>query len=310
MLPKVSVIIPNYNHANYLRQRIESVIAQTYKNIEVIILDDHSTDKSVEVINEFKGHSLVKEILVNEKNSGSPFKQWNKGLQVATGEWVWIAESDDYASPDFLKTLLSAVENQPGVGLIYCDSVVVDGELVTGKTFSEIKNTQLKTKRWSHNYFNDGIKELEEFVLPYGSINNTSAVLFKRSVLSSVNPFDLDFRFIGDKYAFVKVLAQSDIAYVNAPLNFYRNPFTQKHFDKFILYFYEHFLVFDWTYRNVNLSRKLFFEAFYANLRNSLFRNWNAQKLKIYFRSFRVNPFLFMKAFFYNLTDPFVKRQA
>src|SRR5258708_26242203 len=99
----VSVIIPNYNHAQYLSKRIDSVIHQSYKNIEVIILDDCSIDKSKDIIEKYRFHPLVKKIIYNESNTGSPFLQWKKGVEVASGEWIWITESDDYSSPIFLE---------------------------------------------------------------------------------------------------------------------------------------------------------------------------------------------------------------
>ena len=80
MFPLVSVIIPNYNHAQYLEQRLDSVFNQTYQNFEVIFLDDCSTDNSLEVIEKYKGNPHLSRIVVNETNSGSPFKQWDKGI--------------------------------------------------------------------------------------------------------------------------------------------------------------------------------------------------------------------------------------
>lgn len=71
--PLVSVIIPNYNHARFLDERIQSVINQTYQNFELIILDDNSTDNSVEVMNQYKDDPHVSQIVVNEVNSGSTY---------------------------------------------------------------------------------------------------------------------------------------------------------------------------------------------------------------------------------------------
>ena len=94
----VSVIIPNYNHAPFLKERIDSVLNQTYDNFEVIILDDKSTDNSKEVIANYRGHSKISHIVYNEENSGSTFKQWQKGFSLAKGDYIWIAESDDVAA--------------------------------------------------------------------------------------------------------------------------------------------------------------------------------------------------------------------
>jgi len=111
-MPKVSVIVPNYNHARYLRQRVDSVLGQTFQDFELILLDDCSTDESRSVLSSYAGNPRVR-IEFNEVNSGSTFKQWNKGVRLARGEYVWIAESDDYADPQLLERLVSRLDAEP-----------------------------------------------------------------------------------------------------------------------------------------------------------------------------------------------------
>ena len=72
--PKVSVIIPNYNHQKYLKERIDSILNQTYPDYELLILDDRSPDNSMDVINLYKKHPRISQIVCNEVNSGSTFK--------------------------------------------------------------------------------------------------------------------------------------------------------------------------------------------------------------------------------------------
>src|SRR5947208_3454309 len=100
--PAVSVIVPNYNHARYLPRRVESILAQTYRDFELILLDDGSTDESRSILSEYRNDPRVK-IELNERNSGSTFKQWNKGARMARGKYIWIAESDDYADERLLE---------------------------------------------------------------------------------------------------------------------------------------------------------------------------------------------------------------
>src|SRR5687768_4023193 len=102
----VSVIIPNYNHGSYLKQRINSILNQTFQDFEIILLDDCSTDNSVEIIEEYRSHTKITSINYNPINSGSTFLQWKKGIDLAQGEWVWIAESDDWCELDFLEVLI------------------------------------------------------------------------------------------------------------------------------------------------------------------------------------------------------------
>lgn len=123
--PLVSVIVPNYNHARFLDERMETILGQTYQNFEVIILDDKSTDESKEVIERYRGNAKVSAIVYNEENSGSPFKQWYKGFQLCKGEIVWIAESDDSCEPTFLESLVPCFADEH-VAFAFCRTTKVD----------------------------------------------------------------------------------------------------------------------------------------------------------------------------------------
>ena len=297
----ISVIIPNFNHGEFLPKRIETVLNQTHKNFEVIILDDCSSDDSQSVIAKFTPHPRISHVEFNPHNSGSPFKQWKKGIDLARGNWIWIAESDDYADLTFLEKMSEAASMYPNVGLAYCDSNVVLGDVASGERFSSIKNKKMGTTRWSEDHFNSGLDEIQEYLLPEGSINNTSAVLFNKKVLIDVNPFDIELRYTGDKYTFVKVLSRSNVAYVKEALNYFRNPFNNKHVDKFIFYFYEQFLIFNWAYRNLELTdKKKFLNGFHANTRNSLFRGWGRVKFSLYVSLGKLNPRLLIRSVLHN----------
>ncbi len=105
--PPVSAIVPNYNHGRFLDRRIKSILRQRWRVSELIILDDASTDNSLDVINRAIASANVPcRVIENECNSGSVFKQWQKGLAAATGDIVWICESDDDCHEEFLATLV------------------------------------------------------------------------------------------------------------------------------------------------------------------------------------------------------------
>ena len=105
--PLVSVIVPNYNHEKFLAKRLDSILRQTYSNIELLILDDCSTDGSVDVISDYeKRHPETVRAMVNDRNSGNVFAQWQKGIDNTSGELIWICESDDFCDPDFLEKLV------------------------------------------------------------------------------------------------------------------------------------------------------------------------------------------------------------
>ena len=85
MSPKVSVVVPNYNHAPYLKTRIGSILEQTFQNFELILLDDCSTDGSADILRSYADNPHVACTDINTRNTGSPFAQWLKGIGRAKG---------------------------------------------------------------------------------------------------------------------------------------------------------------------------------------------------------------------------------
>ena len=125
-MPKVSAIVPCYNHARFLEQRIDSILNQTYQDFELILLDDHSTDDSYSICLSYKDNPHVVHVETNKQNSGKPFKQWEKGIRLAKGEYIWIAESDDYAEKEFLSNTVCLLDQHPEARLCLTGSYIVD----------------------------------------------------------------------------------------------------------------------------------------------------------------------------------------
>ncbi len=218
-LPKVSIIIPNYNHKPYLQQRLDSVLGQTFQDFEVIVLDDASTDGSQEVLKAYNNHPKVSHMVFNAVNSGSPFKQWHKGIALAQGEWIWIAESDDYCELDFLECLIVELEQRVNCVLAYCASSIIDdsGVFLGRHKWADA----LDHKRWTQLYENTGSDEIRRFLRYRNTITNASAVVFKKSVMSQVK-IPIDMKFCGDWAVWIQVLKQGDIVYLPKLLNFFR----------------------------------------------------------------------------------------
>ena len=107
LAPVVSAIVPNYNHADFLSQRLGSILGQTYRDYEIIVLDDASSDASLEVIAGIVADVSCARVVANEANSGNVFRQWAKGLSLARGTFSWVAESDDWCDATFLERLIS-----------------------------------------------------------------------------------------------------------------------------------------------------------------------------------------------------------
>lgn len=222
-MPKVSIILPNYNHAPYLERRVQSILNQTYQDFELIYLDDASTDNSNEIIEKYADDPRI-QIITNQTNSGSPFKQWNKGIRHATGEYIWIAESDDYSHEQQLKTLVERLDQNPSVGLAYCRSWLIDQN---DKTICSCRDWVLNPdkKRWESDFVNSGIDECSKYMVYENAILNASSVVMRREVYEKAGYADESMRLCGDWLQWVKILLQSDIAYVSTPLNYYRYHF-------------------------------------------------------------------------------------
>jgi hypothetical protein len=218
--PKVSVIVPNYNHAPYLRQRLDSIMNQTFRDFEVIVLDDASTDNSREIIQTYAHYPRLR-FLFNGTRNGSAFKQWQKGLESARGEYIWFAESDDCASPYFLSKLLRVLENDKSLGLVYCQSYLVDpSSRVLGDAIQWTDD--LDPCRWENNFVNNGLAEIREYLSRKNTIPNASAVLIRASVLRAIDGLDDGYRLCGDWLLWIKILLQSNVGYVAEMLNYWR----------------------------------------------------------------------------------------
>jgi len=125
-LALVSVIIPNYNHSKYLQQRIDSVLNQSFQDFELIILDDCSTDDSKQRIESYRRHPKLSQIVYNDQNSGSTFLQWDKGLRLAKGDYIWIAESDDLVELNFLHEAINVLKTNNKIGIFQSGSYLID----------------------------------------------------------------------------------------------------------------------------------------------------------------------------------------
>jgi glycosyltransferase involved in cell wall biosynthesis len=221
-VPLFSVIIPNYNHGAFLKERIESVLAQTFTDFEIILLDDCSTDNSRNILEAYRVHPRVSCIVYNETNSGSPFRQWEKGVSLANGKWIWFAESDDCCHPDFLLWGAEKIKAFPSAGLVYCDAMIRDHATLTENTFAKEKNSFFGTDKWSADYFSTGKDEINECLGVRCTINNASSALLKKELLRDCITETAGFRFHGDWYCYLAVAAKSDIAYSSLPLNTHR----------------------------------------------------------------------------------------
>lgn len=220
--PLISVIVPNYMHEKYLRRRLFSIVQQTYQRIEIILLDDASLDNSKELLKEFASTcEKVTKLDVNIVNSGLPIQQWIKGISLARGDYIWIAESDDEADPGFLSTMLKLFDKHPTIGMAYCDSEVIDENSQVISQYDYTSPRYADKALWTDDFFENGTNFVINFMTHRNVIPNVSAVLFKSEVLRA-NLLPSSVKFCADWILYTKILRSCDIAFSGIAMNKFR----------------------------------------------------------------------------------------
>lgn len=219
----VSVIVPNYNHEKYLVQRLESIFNQTYTNFEVILLDDCSTDNSRVILLEYATNPKVSHCVFNEKNSGNTFVQWNKGIELAKGDFIWIAESDDFCDLNFLEELIKPLLEGTDVVLAYCQSNRVDENgVVTGNWLNHTND--LDSELFTTDFCMDGNEFVEKFLVYKNVIPNASAVVFRKDKIITSTYLNIDsyFKYCGDWIFYLRFITNNKISFIHMSLNNFR----------------------------------------------------------------------------------------
>lgn len=253
--PLVSVVVPNFNHAPYLRQRLESVYNQTYKNFEVILLDDASTDSSRDLLREFhERHKDNTRLAFNEKNSGGVFHQWRKGIELARGDLIWIAESDDFCSENFLAELVPAFADDV-IKLAFCRSDFIKDDR---KVFStEQYLFDLPDFDWTKNFAMTAAEFVAQGFAVKNIIPNVSGVLFRKPQIFPERC--LEMKLCGDWLFYLDAIKGGCVYYSPAATNFYRvhKNSTSLKIQKEPRYFFEHEKIAAFVAENYSVSAEV-----------------------------------------------------
>jgi len=222
---KISVVIPNYNYARFMYQRIYSILNQDYKIYELIILDDKSKDNSIEILDEIvdniKDYVNVKTIY-NKENSGSAFKQWQKGFENATGDYIWIAEADDYCEKTLLKDLVFPIKSDSSIMISYCDTAFIDVDgFITIKSIKPEIDIQ-HSGHWNNDYVNSGIDEINNYSFLNNTIANVSSCIIKNGDYKDILKRAGEYHQAGDWLIYVDIMAKGNISYIDKSINYYR----------------------------------------------------------------------------------------
>jgi hypothetical protein len=225
LLP-VSVVVPNCNYERYLETRLASIFAQTYPVTEVIVLDDASTDDSVAMAQR-TADAWGRRIQVHRQavRSGSVFAQWRRAAEMATSEWLWIAEADDSAEPGLLAALAAASAQARDPVFAFSDSRAIDQG---GSTLWPDYKTYYGPAVLAADAVFEGAAFLRSHLAERNLILNVSAVLWRREeLLAALQRCWSElcgFRVAGDWRVYAEVLARegAQVAYVSQPLNHHR----------------------------------------------------------------------------------------
>ncbi len=217
MSPRVSVILPNYNYARYLKERIRSILSQTMPSLELIYLDDHSSDQSNAVAAEFAADARMQRHCFSV-NSGQVYQRWNDGAALAQGEWLWFAGADDSAHPGMLAHLLSLADRHPSCGLLRGNFFRIDG---AGRIIDRASDDFLRRPKDRQSYFATSAEELA-YLATY-TYPTASALLIRRDIFEHLGGFDLRIPLASDIHFYLRLAALADVAYSAEVFSVYRD---------------------------------------------------------------------------------------
>ncbi|HVX92971.1 MAG TPA: glycosyltransferase, partial [Candidatus Dojkabacteria bacterium] len=208
---KVSITIPTYNRSQYISQAIESAINQSYKDIEIIVIDNCSTDNTEELVNHFqdKGVKYIK----NHTNIGM-MGNWNRCIEVSTGELLMILGDDDILYPNFIEESVSIFEKHPNIGFTFTHINKVDKD---GKPLT----------KWGYKFTPAGLIKGRDYLLDtakYSScLTNSSSVLINKEVFKKIGIFEAPLsQNTFDFNMWIKIANSYDVYFIDKVLSDYR----------------------------------------------------------------------------------------
>lgn len=210
---KVSVVVPNFNYARYLDERLQSILGQTFQDLEVIIVDDASSDESRGVIERFRHDARVR-VKYFDTPSNCTYQRWNDGAAMASGEYLWFAGADDSSDERFLETLVELLDRCPRTAMAYSRSRVIDAE-------GQASTVTPSHPRWDHDFVSGPRREIP-FWLEQKTIPTASAVVLRRALFENCGGFDTSYQLAADHLMWLKLLNEGDVAYVAAPFTRFR----------------------------------------------------------------------------------------
>jgi glycosyltransferase involved in cell wall biosynthesis len=211
----ISVIMPTFNHELYIKEALRSIGNQTYKNIELIVINDGSTDRTDEIIKDYISNNSDKSIKYLSKQNEGVCKTLNIGLEMSTGDYVAFLASDDLWLPNRLAIQLEFMENNKNIGMVFTDTWFLNFHSKTNRRWSDYK-PKIRT------YFKNGIQNTDLYALLLTQpLIPALTVLIRRNVLLDVGFFEEDLG-CEDYDLWLRIAMNYPIGYIHQPLAFYR----------------------------------------------------------------------------------------
>lgn len=246
-LPLVSVLIPSYNYANYICEAIESVLAQTYTNFQLLIVDNCSTDNTEEVIQKYLSHSRVS-FHKNSSNLGLT-GNFNQCIKLSNGKYIKLLMADDKFHPELLMKFVDVMETHPQVVLV--------------TSYSEIFGIKSEVRKAPFTGLQDGKKIIVESLRegqPANWIGEPTTTMFRREAIDKSGYFDTNFFYLVDWEMWTRILLTGDCCIIPEVLSYFR-VHTDQISEKTIEYYactFEDYLLYKQTKTNsahlLNLS--------------------------------------------------------
>lgn len=203
MFKKVSILMLTYNGEKYLKEAIDSCLNQTYENIEICIIDDGSTDKTVEIL---KSYGDKINVSYNETNQGITTNVNKLALNVDSDYIVWVGH-DDKLAPNHVELMLSEFDED--TVLVHCNSIIIDSD-----------GNEVKIARDDHEMLKKSSNAMYEFSL--GNFVNAIGQMVRTDAFQKVNGWDSSYKHYGEWLLYIKILKYGKIKYTTKTKAYYR----------------------------------------------------------------------------------------
>jgi glycosyltransferase involved in cell wall biosynthesis/radical SAM superfamily enzyme YgiQ (UPF0313 family) len=223
----VSICIPTYNGEKFLSDALSSVLSQTYPNIEIIISDDGSTDRTLEIAKSFQNQTSKDFIVISHRNYGL-VPNWNFCIQHAKGKYIKFLHQDDRLEPDCIRELINIAEQDDEIGLVFSARglLMSAGAENDPSCMSDYQHVRDLHKSWAElQTLQSGHKLLEDpnlFNWPINKFGEPTTVLIRKEVFDKIGGFDPELRQLVDVEMWLRIMSQYKIGFSDKVLSHWR----------------------------------------------------------------------------------------